>query len=119
MEEGRSKHENDNICIKPDLPLDQRVHQGLLFAVKKMLVEWDYMKSHLWVDIPEGKLMIGDEVIITVVVKDFELDVKYGDGWYEHLRHEGYEKKLQDASEKLRRGKKGSGKGASKGKASN
>ena len=39
------------VWSRPDLPIDQRVPQAFLFALKKQLLQWNYTKEECYVDI--------------------------------------------------------------------
>ena len=64
------KHKQSKIWCKPDIRLNERVPQGVLFGIKRMMVSWGYDKTSLWVDVPTGKLHLGSDTILTILLAD-------------------------------------------------
>ena len=115
------KVEGKRVWSKPDLPLDQRLPIEILFAVKKMMVGWEWAKEALWVDEAERQLTIGgNELVLEVSILNKSSNFNFGEGWGEHLRCDELEKIMKDADAKLlsagAKPSKGLGKGKPKGK---
>ena len=105
VEDLRPKHlacNGKNVWSKPDLPLNQRVSESVLFALKRLMVSWSYEKKSLWVDKDTNSLKIGGEIIMKVSVKDQTLAPSFGDGWYDHIRCDEFEQVINDADAKLK-----------------
>ncbi len=85
--------------------------------MKKVLLDWGYDRKAVWVDEDDLTLKVGTEVALTVCVVEKKLNVEYGDGWYEYLRSDEFDKVITDMDEKLRKSQqptKGNGKGKHK-----
>ena len=103
------------VWAKPDLPLQVRVPQGLLFGAKRLMVEWEFPKNSLWADPDNLTLQYGDEKVLEVSVLDDNLHLQYGPEWEEYLKEdEQWQNLVKIHTDKLRKGK--GGKGGKKGK---
>ena len=112
------KYGSNEVWAKADLPIETRVQQGVLFAIKKYMVSWGYAQKAVWVDTEKLILQIGTDIVIQVRIIDKNLDVQIQPGW--ELNGEEIAKIIDDAKQKLMKGMtptKGLGKGKEKGKA--
>ena len=106
------------IKMWPDAPAVERIPKSFLFALKRLLLKWDYDKKSLWVDEAGKILKIGDEIVISTGVDGTDLITDFGEGWADFLRCAELEEMMKTHKERLKRSltpKKGTGKG--KGKA--
>ena len=106
------------IWAKPDLPLDVRTAQSVLFATKRLLVQWGFNKSALWVDTNLLTIYIGAEEILHAKVSNNELHIQYAEGWKEYLDSPEWKEMVQTHTDKFKRtgGTKGAAKGTEKAK---
>eukprot|EP00959_Pyramimonas_sp_CCMP1952_P093123 1949096-Pyramimonas_sp.AAC.1 len=65
----------------PDAPPGDRIPQSLLFALKRLLVDWNYDRKCVWVDIPSKTLYVGGERVISTGVEGMDLITDFGEGW--------------------------------------
>ena len=109
--------QNDKIVwAKPDLPIELRVVSSALFGVKWLLSQWGkWERQSLWVDVDEGTLKVGDELIMMAWVHSGRLEKKFGDGWAEYLQSAQLDKIVDGAAGKLQQSQ-GPTKGVGKGK---
>ena len=107
----------EDAWAKPDLPIEIRAPQGIVFGAKKLLVERDIPKYTVWADPDEYTLHMGDDEVLRAQVQGNELKVIFGHAWEDYLNEDGrWQKLLEMHAEKLQKGKatKAAGKGKSK-----
>ena len=106
------------IWAKPDLPLEQRLPESFAFSVKRVMVEWGWSRSALYVDREETTLYLGSEKVMSSKVSGYTLELSFGDGWQQELRDPKLDDLFNAAQEKLTKKSrvKGQGKGSEKGK---
>ena len=89
-----------------------RAPEAFLFALKKILVEWGYSETHLWVDKEKKTITYGQkDFILGVHVENSVMEVAFGDHWENHLRGMVFDQLLKDAQDKLQHPLAGKGKG--------
>ena len=106
-----------------DSPIEERACKNFLFGVKNLLLEWNYGKFEIWVDVKKFEIYFGeDELIASVsVTPEKEMEFSYGEGWENYLREGKLDKIISKAKEMLSRSLgttkgKGKNKGKSKSK---
>ena len=117
MRTSKWKFGSNEVWAKADLPIETRVQQGVLFAVKKYMVSWGYERKAVWVDTEKLILQIGTDIVMQVKIIDKKLVVEIQAGW--ELNGDEITQIIDDAKEKLIKGMtatKGLGKGKDKGK---
>ena len=76
------KQNGADIWVKPDLPLQIRVRQALLFGIKKMILDWgDYERGSIWADTDKNCIFIGNEAAIEIEEVNQPLSLKFGTDW--------------------------------------
>ena len=78
---ARISHGGQIAWSRPDLPIERRVPETFLFALKKQLVAWEYTKQEVRVDTDQLTLKIDGEVIVQASVKDKELELIWEPTW--------------------------------------
>ena len=105
---------------KIDLPFDVRTVEGALYAMKKMLVSWNFNAACVRYDIRAGILTVAGREIVKVHVQDFTLKFQWCDGewqkWEEMQRSTEMAEITSKAQARLEKAKartshKGKGKG--------
>ena len=117
MRTSKWKFGSNEVWAKADLPIETRVQQGVLFAVKNYMVCWGYERKAVWVDTEKLILQIGTDIVMQVKIIDKKLVVEIQAGW--ELNGDEITQIIDDAKEKLIKGMtatKGLGKGKDKGK---
>eukprot|EP00438_Fugacium_kawagutii_P006461 Skav224965 [mRNA] locus=scaffold3893:17080:25909:+ [translate_table: standard] len=65
---------------KVDKPLNARTVESTLMAMKRMLIEWEYPRSIIDIDLDAYTLSVGRKEIVKVSVDNFSLQLKWVDG---------------------------------------
>ena len=104
-----------------DSPIDVRVAKSILFGLKRQLVEWQWDKFEVWVDIPNTSIFLGNDYVASVQVDQDEIHMDYETDWKNYLLEENLQELLDKAASQLRSSRqagsrKGKGKGKSKSK---
>ena len=75
--------ENDSkIWANYDMPFEERTLRSFVFGTKRVMIdEWRFPKLGLWADPETGILWNGNDIVVTVSVQDYRLQLQYGDGW--------------------------------------
>ena len=107
---------------KIDLPVDKRTAESVLFAFKRMLVEWNYDKAAIKIDTDTCSLKVGGTEVLRTRVENFTLHTQWCDGEWEQWEELQSAPELAslktNAQEKLDRARVGGvGKGKAKGSA--
>ena len=68
---------------KIDKPLNARTVESTLMAMKRMLVEWEYPRSIVDIDLDTCTLSVGRKETVQVSVDSFSLQLKWVDGEWE------------------------------------
>ena len=84
---------SNQLFAKIDLPLDVRTVEGALWAMKKMLVSWNFNAACIKYDIHTGILTVAGREIVKVFVQDFALKFEWCDGDWQKWEE------LQESSE--------------------
>ena len=104
-----------------DLPIDVRTADGVLFALKRFLLGWEYTKSEVQVDTIAHSLSVGGMEILKTTVENGKLKLIWADGeweqWQELQSAEGgvddivksQQGKLDQSKTTAGKGKKGRG----------
>ena len=77
--------DGQKIWSKPEQPLKTRAAIGLLFAAKRMLVDWQFDKWSLWVDTDQLNLSCGDDMIFKIELQEHDLTIGYSPDWQTYL----------------------------------
>ena len=92
-----------------DLPIDKRNAESVLFAFKRMLVNWEFPKGSVRVDTDDCSLKISEKVVLKAKVSDYVLQLRWCDGdcesWEELQTSVELETIRKAAQEKLDRAK--------------
>ena len=100
-------------------PFDIRIAENTLFALKRMLVDWEYDKGCIHVDREARTLSVSGTRVLEVAVEDHILKMKWCDGEWEKWEDLQSAQELatikKDTQEKLDRAKSSTSTG-SKGK---
>ena len=109
VQEMGLKYAGQSMWAKIDQPVQVRVPEGVLFAAKKMLVEWGWGKKSIWVDKDEQCVTCGGNHVMSVSVVDRKVRVVYDDGWEDytfskdHPNNVFWKDTLNKANEKMSR----------------
>eukprot|EP00973_Karenia_brevis_P063164 8782509-Karenia_brevis.AAC.1 len=118
----RLQHGSSGIWINRDRPVEERCQMSYLYAIKKLMVTWEFAKGSLWVDENTRQLYWNEDVVTSTSVRDGELHVAFGSTWQDFLQEgnidEIYDKANASLQKSLRIKSKGKGKGKSKAKGS-
>ena len=68
---------------KIDLPMDRRTAESALFAIKRMLLSWEYTNKEVHVYTEMGILKVADEEVVKAEVSDFTLKIHWCSGEWE------------------------------------
>ena len=105
---------------KIDRPLEERLPESFAFSVKKVLVEWGWSRSALYVDRDSAVLYLGTDKVLSSRVSGDKFEVDFGDGWKEYLQapelDDAFTKAQEKLTKKVQLKGKGKGKGQEKGK---
>ena len=71
---------SSQLLAKVDLPFDVGTVEGALYAMKKMLVTWNFNSSCIKYDIHSGILTVAGREIVKVHVQNFALKFTWCDG---------------------------------------
>ena len=106
-----------------DSPIEERACKNFLFGVKNLLLEWNYGKFEIWVDIKKFDIYFGEDELIALVsvTPEKEMEFSYGEEWENYLRKGKLDEIISKAKEMLSRSLgttkgKGKNKGKSKSK---
>ena len=66
MRDARLSRSGSRIWCSEDSPIEERACRGVLFEVKKKLVEWGYGKFEVWVDTSSMNLWIQNEWVLGI-----------------------------------------------------
>ena len=66
---------------REDLPIERRVPETFLFALKKQLVEWGYSKQEVKVDRMALTLSVDGGVVATAAVKENKFSIDFDLDW--------------------------------------
>ena len=86
---------------KIDRPLEERLPESFAFSVKKVLVEWGWSRSALYVDRDSAVLYLGTDKVLSSRVSGDKFEVDFGDGWKEYLQAPELDDAFTKAQEKL------------------
>ena len=122
VQQKRLSYGGQDVWAKPDQVLEVRVLESVLFAAKKMMVDWQWHKKNLWVNKDLGCLTLGSEHVLSVEVVESCVKVTYGNDWEdyifnsEHPDNTFWKSVLETAANKLKKKKSEGTKGMGKGK---
>lgn len=68
---------------KIDKPLNARTAESALMAMKRMLVEWEYPRPIVDVDLENCMLKVGGKEVVKITVESFTLRIQWVDGEWE------------------------------------
>ncbi|CAE7476081.1 Cpox [Symbiodinium sp. CCMP2592] len=77
---NRGEVASSQLFAKVDLPFEIRTVEGALYAMKKMLISWNFNALEIKYDIHIGVLAVGGREIVKVRVQDFSLKFEWCDG---------------------------------------
>ena len=63
--------------------MDRRTAESVLFAIKRMLLSWEYTNKEVHVDTEMGILKVAGQEVVKAEVKDFILKVNWCSGEWE------------------------------------
>ena len=95
------------VWAKLDMPLEIRTLESVLFAAKKMLVDWGFDPKATWVDKEKQRLTCEKADVLAVSIVKGKILVKYDAGWEDyifstdHPDNKFWKEVLTSASEKL------------------
>ena len=103
LREARLKFGAQEVWAKLEMPLPMRTLNSLLFATKRMMINWGvYDKRAIWVDKDEQVLKVGFETIMTPTVDSGKLHVNFGEGWATEINGDEFKKIRDEAEQELR-----------------
>ena len=114
--------DGQKVWAKPEQPLKTRTATSLLFAAKRMLVDWQFDKRSLWVDTENLCLTCGEEedMIFKIELEERDLTIVYGFEWQTYMEsdNETWTQAVEAARTNIKKQqlRKGVGKGKAKGK---
>ena len=103
MRKGRCSEGGQQVWMKPDLPIEDRVRHSFVFGVKYLLAgDWGWEEKAIWAE-PEGgkdgkagvvwvktKQNKESEIAATLRIEDNKIVLTYGEGWVAYFHHSGY-----------------------------
>ena len=106
--------------MNPDLPIELRVPLSFLFGLKRLLCEWDFKKSSVYIDTEAFGMNVEGKAILQAGVDNHTLHLRWLDaqwqGWQQLIDDPKYKALLTDNQEKLDKARAGRSEG--KGRAS-
>ena len=117
---NRTRVISKKIWCNYDLPIEVRPVNSFLFGLKNTLVEWEFPKKSVKVDLDTAVLKVAGKEILKAKVEgdDFKVEWlnKKWEEWQEFNNSEKYTQIYEKAAEKLAKSRAEIGKGKGKGK---
>ena len=107
MKHSYSSLDGNDVWIKEDKPLEQRILTTLVFGTKREICQaGGFAKSAVWADVGEqtGELWVGDEKVLTASIPDKQLSISFAEGWegwFMDESHPQFKKLVDSLREKL------------------
>ena len=109
------KIENNKVWSNPDLPIEVRAPDILLFTVTILMASegWGYTREKLWVNKTKKTLSYGKEFVLGVSMEGLDMKLDFGTLWEAHLSGDvAFKQLVKNVIDKLvERPSKGDGKG--------
>ena len=108
-------HGENRVWITADKPVETRVQHSVLFKIKKMLVDWQFSRTSLWVDEQACTLTWNGDLVMRSNVYNDHIDAQFGGTWQDFLAEGSLESIMSNAVSILHMASVAKSKGKAKG----